>query len=155
MNYLANIFVIYFFIVIPIFLIISAIKWFFITKKINNKLNQSFPPLVYSILWLIPFINLFIVWITLENAWNKGVISKEKTLSKYGFSIIMPLVLTYGSYGIIFIPLTIIGTLLMISFPSVGEMLLQTTPFIAVIISIIYFIKLLKNLKVFEKEILN
>lgn len=154
MSYITNIFVVYFLIIIPILLIISARKWFFITRELNKKLNQSFSPFLYSIFWIIPFINLFIVWIILGDAWDKGVIDKNKSLLKHRLSVLVPYLLICGSYGIIFIPLTLMAVILMVIFPITGEILLQATPFIAVAISLIYFLKLLKNLKNIEKEIL-
>ncbi len=60
--------------------IYSAVLWFQLTKELNKKTKQSFPPILYAILWLIPAVNWVILWSAVGDVRD---IQKEYKISQF------------------------------------------------------------------------
>jgi hypothetical protein len=111
--------------------IYSAVVWFLLAKELNNKAKQSFPPILYAILWLIPAINWFILWSTLgdiRDIQKDHKISQFKTFARIWISYIL---MGFEIGALLSVFITLISVFLNIPWEFVSNVLLFLIPLLA------------------------
>jgi len=123
--------------------IYSAVLWFQLAKELNDKTKQSFPPILYAILWLIPAVNWFILWGTISDIRDN---QKEHKISQYKtyLGILIPYIFMGFELGALFnVFITLILVFLNIPWETVSNVILFLIPSL----STLWFFNELKKLR--------
>ncbi len=122
----------------------SAVLWFYTTKDLNPKAKQSFPPILYSILWLIPFINWLILWSTIGDIQEKQKGRKISRLRAF-YKIWIPYILMGFDLGPLFL---ILLAIILLPFPAgVLNPIINVVTFVIPLLASIWFFYEIKKLR--------
>jgi hypothetical protein len=131
-------------------MIIPAFFWFFIIREFNKKTKAHFPSFVYPIFYLIPLVHYFISWSFIHDireAQNRSRVSNPLSVFKtFLWKLALPYFFLTGGLYIT----TLIGTMLILVVPIVGEAVVNFAtwvPYISFIWLAFGFWSLMKTIK--------
>ena len=118
----------------------SAVIWYRLTKELNVRTKQSFPPALYAFFWLIPLINWFLLWSTIGDVRE---MQKGEKISQWGvfLEIWLPYILMGFDIGFL---LVIFLTLLLglLNTPAIlSEIIFFVLPVVIPMLASVWFFK--------------
>lgn len=149
-----KLFIYAFFLLIIILDIVCAVKWYFVTKKLNQKLKQSFSPVFYALLMLIPLVNPFLVWAIIRDVKEYQIEKKMKDVLSVQITwwkLEIPYFLMVGAATIVLPVFVLISAILMALGIGIAEYLMD--PILVMIISLASLFWFNLEMKKFSKII--